>query len=259
MQTLLPDQPYEINQEGETYIAHVEAQTRFEADIPARMTDYGVYLWSRYRLPVYSYVLVLVPRGMPDDAPTSWTIRAGGLRLTVDYTVVRLWEVEAADALAVNSESLLPFVPLMRGSREELERGARALGAVADEARRRELALHFLVLGGLRYNRDEIFDLLGRITMVPLEQLRESSVYQFILEEGLEKGREEGREEGRTEATVSLLRRLAAKRFPGLELGPELDRVRDLDALEQLCVDLDRFADAEALQQRIAALSALTP
>jgi hypothetical protein len=167
VQALLPDQPYEITEEGRTYIAHVEAQTRFEPDIPARVGDYGVYLWSRYRVPVYSYVLVLVPRGMPDAAPTRWAVEAGGVRVTVDYTIVRLWEVEAAQALAMKSESLLPFIPLMRGTRAELEQGARALGAVADEVRQRELALHFVVLGGLRYNRDEIFDLLGRITSRP--------------------------------------------------------------------------------------------
>jgi predicted transposase YdaD len=169
---------------------------------------------------------------------------------------VRLWEIGAAEALALGRESLLPFVPLMQGGRTELESGARALGGVADEARQRELALHFVVLGGLRYNREELFEVLGRITMIPLEQLKESSVYQFIVEEGLKQGREQGREQGRLEALAHLLRRLAAKRFPELELGPELERVRDLEGLEQLCVDLDQVPEAEALRRRLAELAA---
>jgi len=56
----------------------------------------------------------------------------------------------------------------------------------ADE--QQELSLHFLLLGGLRYNREELLELLGRKSMIPIEQLRESSFYQYILEEGREEG-----------------------------------------------------------------------
>ncbi|HWQ34788.1 MAG TPA: hypothetical protein VNQ79_18205 [Blastocatellia bacterium] len=266
VQALLPDQPFEITHADGQHLAHVEAQTRYEPDIPSRIADYNVYLWVRYRLPVYSYVLVLTPRGLPDEPPVSLAIEAGWLRLIVSYQIVRLWELDAEAALNSGRENLLPFVPLMRGGLAELEKGAQALRQVESETRRRELALHFVMLGGLRYNREQIFDVLERMTMIPLEQLKESSVYQFFAEEerkkgiaqGLEQGLEEGLEQGRLEgmiaAAADLLRRLAARRFPGFEFGPELEQIRNPETLEQLCLELDELPDAEALRQRLTEL-----
>ena len=82
------------------------------------------------------------------------------------------------------------------------------------------------MLGTLRYNREEIFDLLGKKGMVPLEQLKKhSGFYQFILEEG--------REEGRRQAIADFFRQLVAKRFPSLQLGAEVEAVKHPELLEQ--------------------------
>jgi predicted transposase YdaD len=64
------------------------------------------------------------------------------------------------------------------------------------DATRRELELHFLVLGGLRYDAATLIAALGRPSMIPLEQLRESSIYQLILQEGKAEGLEQGLERG---------------------------------------------------------------
>jgi len=90
--------------------------------------------------------------------------------------------------------------------------------------------------------------------MLPLELLKESSFYQEILEEGREEGREKGRE-----ALAGLLRQLAARRFPGIELGDEVKQVRGLAALQQLCLELDDLPTAEALHKRLAELAAARP
>jgi len=78
--------------------------------------------------------------------------------------------------------------------------------------------------------------------MIPLEQLKESSFYQFVVEEGSLKCARE------------MLHMFAAKRFPELHLGEEVDRIHDLDALQQLCVDVFELPDAETLKRRIADL-----
>jgi hypothetical protein len=72
----------------------------------------------------------------------------------------------------------------MKGGREELTQGTQALGQVADEARKRELAVHFVILGGLRYTLADIFDVIWRYAMVPVHQLRDSAFYQFAKDEG---------------------------------------------------------------------------
>lgn len=255
IQALLPDQPYEINLAGQKHIAHLEAQTYYESDLPHRVADYDVRLWLKYRLPVYTYVLVFIHTGMPKDAPTIINIDAGGISLTVRFRIIGLWQIPARRALELKSESLLPLVPLMQGGEEELEQGARALGEIKDEIRRREVALHFVMVGSLRYRRDDLLDLMRRTNMaVPIELLRQSEMYQSILKEGLEEGREEGVAIGR-EALINLLRRMATRRFPDLTLGPEVEQIHDLEALEQICYELDQIPDAPALRQRLAALA----
>ncbi len=92
--------------------------------------------------------------------------------------------------------------------------------------------------------------------MIPIQSLRESSVYQFILAEGREEGLEEGREEGRKEALSKVLHHLIAKRFPGFSITDELERANNLDALEQICFDFDEIADTAALRARLAEMSA---
>lgn len=147
----------------------------------------------------------------------------------------------------------------MAGGDEVLETSAARLQLVMDERQRRELALHFVMLGGLRYNRADLLELVWRRSMIPIEQLRESSFYQFILDEGREEGRDEGREKGREEGLVALadvFRLLAAKRFAGLQLGSEVEAVGDLDALRQLCHELEQIPDPATLQQRLLELAA---
>ena len=84
---LLPDQPYEITNGDDKRIAHLEAQTRYENDVPLRIVGYDVLLWHRYRLPVDSYVLVFIPDGLPEEVATTVTVEAGGLRITVNFTL----------------------------------------------------------------------------------------------------------------------------------------------------------------------------
>ncbi len=249
---LAADQPFEVTSPTEHFLAHAEAQTRWRDDVPARMVEYEAVFWVNYRLPVRSYVLVFIPDGMPDEVPTTCTIEADHLTLTGRFTVIELWELSAKDALAMKHEGLLPFIPLMNGGRAEVEQSARALGQITDDARKRELALHFVMLASLRYNRTDIYDILGRLTMIPIHALRESSMYQFILDEG----RQEGRQEGKRSAVIEMLQRFAAKRFPELEIAEDVNRVEDIAALEQLCLEINELPDAEALRVRLLELAA---
>jgi predicted transposase YdaD len=173
-------------------------------------------------------------------------LAAGSLRIDLSYAPVCLWQVSAKTALDLKRESLLPFVPLMRGGRGELEAGARLLWEVAEEKHRQELTLHFLLLGGLRYNPVDLLDLIGSESMIPVEQLKESSFYKYILEEGLQKGREEGRLEGE----AALLRRMLEQRFGTLpEWAARKIENADRMALEEWSL---RFVGADSLEDVIA-------
>ena len=72
--TLAADQLYEIIGDGLHYIAHIEAQIRWKPDVPNRITTYDAIFWINYRLPVRSFVMVLTPGGLPENAPTHCVI-----------------------------------------------------------------------------------------------------------------------------------------------------------------------------------------
>ncbi len=255
---MLPDQPYHVTSARGERVVQVEAWTRWAALIPGRMAEYGPLHWFKYRLPVDSYVLLLTPKQAPRRLPQRGVIEAGGVRLETRFHVIRLWRLSAKAALAAQRLALLPFVPLMDGGPAELEAAASQLRGIAGEREREETALHLAVLGGLRYNPEQVLDLIGRKGMIPLERLQESSVYQFILkqgrEQGREKGREEGREEGRRESLAHVLHSLIAKRFPGLEVTTEIAALKDSALLEQLTCELDEIHDSETLRRRLAEL-----
>lgn len=278
---LAADQPYEVIGENLHYIAHLEEQTRWKQDVPNRIVEYDALFWINFHLPVRSFVLVLIPDGLPLDAPTEAIIHADGLTLTARFTIVRLWEISAADALAQASESLLPFIPLMQGGKDLLERCAREVARIKDETERRELALHFVSIGSLRYNRENLIDLLGRMTMIPDHVLRETPYIQSIIEEvreevreeameegrqegrqeGLQEGRQEGRQEGYKEGrevAVKMLLHAIGQRFPSLNISAEIERIHDLEVLKQLFFDLDQIADEASLRRHLATLSSST-
>jgi predicted transposase YdaD len=195
-----------------------------------------------------SYVIILTSKNLTRHPPRKGVLAGGETRIETRFHIIRLWQLSAQKALASQRVALLPFVPLMRGGWRELEAGVAALRTVPNEAERREAALHFVMLGTLRYNRLDLLELIGRIGMIPLEQLRKhSSFYQFILEEG--------REEGRREAINQIFRQLVANRFPDLQLGAEVEAVSDLKQLEQLVCELNEIPDPETLRLRLVALS----
>jgi len=248
---LATDQPYEVITATDHYIAHLEAQTRWKANVPDRVVRYEAIFWINKQLPVHTYVLVFISDGMPDNPPNRCLVKAGDLTLISEFTIVRFWELSAADALAQNNENLLPFIPLMRGGGEQIEQCAQALGQIENETRQRALSIHFVSMGSLRYNRENLIQLLGRTTMIPERILRETPYIQSIMAEG----REEGREEGQHQAVVELLLVAIGKRFPGLDFKADVERVPDTEVLKQLFVELDQIPDVNALRQRLAALT----
>jgi hypothetical protein len=245
---LIPDQPYLVETDYRREIIHVEAQTVYVPMIPERIAEYGARLWMKYRMPVSSYVLLLTRRGLPARAPLLGRIVAGRVEIRSQYRLVRLWQVSARRMLAMNRESMIPFIPLMRGGAMELEDGAGRLAMVADQQRHQELGLHFVMLGGLRYIVDDLLDLVGRRGMIPLEQLKESSFYKYIIEEG----RQEGLQQGQIEGLAEALRLLVKKKFPGLDVSAEIARISDVSALQNLCLDVFDATDADAFRKRLS-------
>lgn len=113
----IADQIYLVTSAGITRLIHIEAQTRWEAVMPERVLDYALLIWISYerQYPVESYVLLLTPQRLPEHPPTSLSLTAGSLQVSIHYHLVRLWELSVEAMLALGRDQLLPFAPLMKG------------------------------------------------------------------------------------------------------------------------------------------------
>ena len=114
---------------------------------------------------------------------------------------------------------------------------------------KRELAMQYLLFGGLRYSAEFMIGMLQEHAMITLESLRPSSAYQFILNEGREEGRQ---------ALTEILSDLIGKRFADFNSKTELDCTGDFSALKSLYFDLDRFTNEDELRARLNELATTT-
>lgn len=246
------DHVYRIRAGGKEWLVHYEAQTRYQPDVPERLAWYAVALGLKFKLPIESALILLVDRYAPRRIPAVRRMRLGSLEIAMRYRVLKLWEMDPSTVLAAGRPQLLPWVTLMRHSAAQLKRAARQIASAGD----RTLGAQFVILGGLRYDRDSLVALLERTgTMITTEMIEESSIYQWILkkglEQGLERGMERGMERGRLEEARRSLRRFLSVRFPGLETLSELDVLTDLSRIEALFDQVITAADPNSARTAI--------
>ena len=103
---------------------------------------------------------------------------------------------------------------------------SRSLETISQKRVQSNLAAATSILAGLVLNRETIKKILRSDIM------RESVIYQDILEEGEEKGRQEGLQEGKEEKARQIAMKMLSAGFP----VPEIARFTDLspDAIEEL-------------------------
>ncbi len=248
---LAVDHVYRVRSGPRRWIAHYEAQTRYRADLPERIAWYAMALAMRFKIEVESTLVLLLERHAPLFVPDEHQTLLGSVDITVRYRVVKLWEVDPHAALRKGRPNLLPWITLMQSPEPVLPEAAAEIARTGD----RRLAAEFVLLGGLRYDKNDLAAMLARGgTMFRLtqEMIEESSFYQMILEKGMEKGMEQGVERGRLEAARRFMRRILAARFPGLETSPEIDTVTNPDRLEALLDEVLSVRDPDAARAAIS-------
>ncbi len=204
-------------------ILHLEFQTSptFNPPLPFRMLDYWVRLKRLYWCPIEQVVIFL----KSTSSDSVFISEFSDTNTSHRYRVIRLWEQDPATLLA--NPALLPFATLARSDAPNtlLERVAAQIDRIEEPRQRGNLAACAEVLAGLRFDKDFIRQLFRE------EVMRESVIYQDILQ----KGRQEGRQEGKQEEALILLIRQLTRRFG--EVEPQLqERVRGLSLahLEEL-------------------------
>jgi predicted transposase YdaD len=242
-------------------IVHFEMQSGPDPDMAQRLLEYHVLAYRRYQRPVTSYVIYLRKGGALPHSPLIRSMPDGQEILRFHYQVMALWDLESEDLLELGLRGLYPLVPFTRGGarRERVEEIIRRLVPGHDTITRELLAVTGL-FASLAFTEQEDQEWLWRRMLMLDDMLRETPLYQYILqrglqegrekgmeegrEKGLKQGREEGREEGRRERLASLRQKLLTLvhvRYPNLE---SLARVR--------AVELDEPGELEDVLLKVA-------
>jgi predicted transposase/invertase (TIGR01784 family) len=197
-------------------LLQIEFQVKGESDppLPLRMLDYWVRLHRSYRLPITQFLVMLKYSAIADEVTSEFQLEGTRHR----YQVARMWEQDPEPFL--QDTALLPLAVLCAA-----ENTTQLLGRVAEEVAKIEepeqqqvISNCTQLLAGLRFKKDLIRQLFTRGIM------RESVIYQEILEEGVEQGKQ-------TEALAMIMRQLT-RRIGTVE--PQLqERIRSL-SLPQL-------------------------
>ena len=125
--------------------------------------------------------MLLSEKNVPKVFPATLRRRFGDFHATLHLRVVRLWRISATQILGLNNTQLLPWIPLLDASVDDIEEALARLKSVPDPS----LTARLVLLGGLRYGSKEAF--LQRLNQMILsdEILQDSSTYHFILEQGV--------------------------------------------------------------------------
>lgn len=172
--------------QSDEIILHLEFQTRPKADIPFRMSDYRLRGYRKFpQKKMRQVVIYLQPSDSELVYQTEFVLENSWHR----FDVIRLWEQPTE--IFFNYPGLLPFATLSQTDNQTrtLEEVAQVIEAIEDTRIRSNLAASTAVLSGLVLNKDVIKRILRSDIM------RESVIYQDILQEGLEQGIQQNTQE----------------------------------------------------------------
>jgi predicted transposase YdaD len=227
------------------YLALFEFQSSYYIDLDERTLLYKVLLRWRHRLPVRAVAFLLRPEADRDVAGGVLDSSAPDVHLDFRYRVVRVWE-KPFEALLNGGPGTLPLAPLSNTGQQPAEliwqRVQQRLEQAFAPEELPDARTATMILMGLRYPREILHSLFQGV-----RDMKESVIYQDILQEGevkgMEKGiakgraegRAEGRTEGRTEGQVEAVLKLGTKRFgtpaPEVESAVRQMDVAHVDAL----------------------------
>lgn len=193
---------HRIEHAGQEYLLHIEFQLEHKADFPRRMHSYHGALTEQFKLPVLTLALYLRPRSSP--LPDEYTVCLGDRVVNrFSYPVLRLWDY-VEEIRSGQYRQLAPLlVTLVQTPDEHTLNEERELIMAEPADRKRADLLALAVTVASRYF-DKAF--LWQFFREEVEQMRESSLVEDWILEGIEQGIERGIEQGRRKGIMQAQR-----------------------------------------------------
>jgi predicted transposase YdaD len=229
------------------FLILTELQLRYTNKMPLRMRAYAALAQEKYGLPVYPVLVNILQPSEATVVSDRFESNFLGLQARQDFCVINLWEVDAEIVFEQSLDTLLPFVPVLKGGDNE-QTVRRALVQLQQNEELVELESLLGFFASFVLNTE----LVRQILRWDMVVLRESPWYQEIRQEGRQedeqRGRIEGRTEGRTEEARSLILRQLTRRVGQVSSAMRSQvQALSLVQLESLGEALLDFTSAEDL------------
>lgn len=191
--------------QSQDVILHVEFQTQPDKTMSFRMLDYFTRLYRKFPKKQIHQVVIYLD---PTDSPYVYETKFKQGHTYHEFKVIRLWEQPKEKFLT--SPGLLPFATLAQYPQPDagqvLQEVARQIEAMDDPKVQSNLTAATATLAGLKLGKDLIYQILRSDVM------KESVIYQDILQmgrqEGLIEGEKRGIEKGRRLERYALLHQI---------------------------------------------------
>ncbi|QIR37786.1 Rpn family recombination-promoting nuclease/putative transposase [Tolypothrix sp. PCC 7910] len=202
-------------------VLHLEFQTQVDVEIPFRMLDYRVRVYRRFpRKAMHQVVIYLKQTNSDLVQQNTFSIP----RTRHEFTVIRLWE-QPTDVF-LRTPGLLPLAVLSSTIEPEavLNDVAQQINSITELKTQSNIAASTAILAGLVLDREVIKRVLRSDIM------RDSVIYQDILEEGKAKGIAEGKAEALLEVAINLINTDMALEQIAKVTGLSIDQLQQLQA-----------------------------
>lgn len=229
------------------HLVHLEFQASRDHNMGLRLLRYNLLLRYQHVLPVLSVLVLLRPEALGVGMKGVWLgdTPTGQSQITYEYPVIRVWE-QPVQRFLTGPLGLLPLAPLANLARTDLGDVLRTvtqridLEATPSEAQTLDVVTFTLM--GLRFPPDVVQQLVPGV-----RNMRESSTYQLILDEG----RAEGHAEGRASEARSLLLLLGTRKLgaPDDGIRTSFESITDVARLERMGL---RLLDASTWSELLA-------
>lgn len=233
-QHLFADALLEVVLHGKPALLHIEFQAYYDPEMEMRLLEYNV-LASRQNghLPVYSYVIYLRKAGKTAVSPFVRTFPDGEEVHRFFFRVIKLWEIPAELLLKTGWIGVLPLVTLTDGGKRP-EVVKEMIDRLASSEEYDLLAIS-QVLGGLVFKKGSELEWFRKRFSMHQDILRESSVYQEIVEEVREEERQQELQRQR-----QTLMGFVQRHFPEISAlaKQQVDSVTDPEILQRVILKL---------------------
>lgn len=246
-QHLFADALLKVLLDEQLALFHIELQSYDDPDMGKRMLEYSVLAEHQYELPVWSFVICLRKQSMV-RTPYIRRFIDGSVVHLFHFQVIKLWQVNAQSILDLEWDGLLPLLPLTKGGKKP-EIIQVMIEQLVKSGDTNLLALSEM-FGGLAFTGEAEKAWFKRRFAMFQDIMKDSWVYQEIVEESEERGRAEEREKRLRDQRTTVVQ-LVKRDFPLLQglAEQQVQRVQDPDALQSLISQLFATTSVESARK----------